>query len=154
MHIVILGCGRTGSTLARLLVQQGHSVAIIDKNRDSFRRYLGPSFRGTMVVGLGIDQDVLKRAGIEKADAFLALAGGDNTNLTAAQIVKTWFSVPRILCRVHDPLRADAYREMGINTFCTTDLVVGMLMDFIQDRPWERKTVEYLSQPVRPEVEI
>ncbi|MGC8834678.1 MAG: potassium channel family protein, partial [Armatimonadota bacterium] len=84
MHIVILGCGRTGSTLARLLVQQGHSVAIIDKNRDSFRRYLGPSFRGTMVVGLGIDQDVLKRAGIEKADAFLALAGGDNTNLTAA----------------------------------------------------------------------
>ena len=153
MHIVILGCGRTGSTLARLLVQQGHSVAIIDKNRDSFRRYLGPSFRG-MVVGLGIDQDVLKRAGIEKADAFLALAGGDNTNLTAAQIVKTWFSVPRILSRVHDPLRADAYREMGINTFCTTDLVVGMLMDFIQDRPWERKTIEYLSQPVRPEVEL
>lgn len=154
MHVVVLGCGRTGSTLARLLLQRGHSVAIIDRSRDAFRRYLGPTFEGTLVVGLGIDQDVLRKAGIERADVFLALTGGDNTNLTAAQIVKTWFSVPKVLCRVHDPLRADAYREMGIDTLCTTDLVVGMLFDFALGKPWDRKVSEYLESPVRPEVEL
>lgn len=126
MNVLILGCGRVGSTLARQLSQAGHSVTILDLTSDAFRR-LGSKFKGTRVVGTGMDQDVLRRAGIETADAFIAVTQGDNTNIMAAQIAREVFKVPAVHCRIYDPIRADAYRELGINTLCTTTLASGLL---------------------------
>jgi trk system potassium uptake protein len=126
MNIVILGCGRVGSTIARQLAQDQHNVTIIDITSDAFRR-LGPKFAGKKIIGTGMDQAVLKRAGIERADAFLALTQGDNTNIMAAQIAREVFNVPKVTTRIYDPIRAEAYREMGIDTLCTTTLAAGLL---------------------------
>ena len=126
MNVLILGCGRVGSTLARQLSQAGHSITILDLTSDAFRR-LGTKFKGVRVVGTGMDQDVLRRAGIEQADAFIAVTQGDNTNIMAAQIAHEVFKVPSVHARIYDPIRADAYREMGINTLCTTTLAAGLL---------------------------
>jgi trk system potassium uptake protein TrkA len=104
MYIVILGCGRTGAFLAKRLVAEGHRVAIIDRNASSFKR-LGRDFPGETVAGTGIDEDVLRRAGIENAQAFIAVTNGDNTNVMAAQVAREVFGVPRVICRIYDPLR-------------------------------------------------
>jgi len=126
MNVVILGCGRVGSTIARQLAADQHQVAIIDVTADSFRR-LGAKFAGKKIVGNGTDQLVLVRAGIEKADAFLALTQGDNTNIMAAQLAREVFNVPKVTTRIYDPIRAEAYRELGIDTLCTTTLAAGLL---------------------------
>jgi trk system potassium uptake protein TrkA len=123
MRVIILGCGRVGATLARLLVHQGHQVTVIDKDPNSFHR-LGDDFPGDLVRGLGIDADVLEEAGIREADAFLAVTSGDNSNVMASQMAKELYTVPRVLCRVYDPIRAHAYHEMGIHTICPTTLGV------------------------------
>jgi trk system potassium uptake protein TrkA len=130
MNVVILGCGRVGSTIARQLAQEQHAVTVIDVTGDAFRR-LGPKFNGKKVIGTGTDQIILKRAGIEKADAFLTLTQGDNTNIMAAQIAREVFNVPKVVTRIYDPIRADAYREMGIETLCTTTLAAGLLKAMI-----------------------
>jgi trk system potassium uptake protein TrkA len=119
MNIVILGCGRIGSTLSRSFVRDGHDVTIIDRNSTAFRR-LGPDFRGRMVLGNGIDVEVLQKAGIEKAAAFIAVTNGDNTNIMSVQIAKEKYHVPQAIARIYDPIRACAYREAGIETVCTT----------------------------------
>lgn len=121
MNVIILGCGRVGSTLARTLVKDGHQVTVIDMTGDAFRR-LGTKFAGRKVVGTGMDQDVLRRAQIETADAFVSVTQGDNTNIMAAQIARNVFNVPKVLTRIYDPIRAEAYREMGFTTVCTTTL--------------------------------
>lgn len=125
MNVMILGSGRVGSTLARQLSQEGHQVTIIDLTSDAFRR-LGPRFKGQKIVGTGMDQDVLRRAGIEKADAFVAVTQGDNTNIMAAQIAQNVFHVRQVIARIYDPIRAGAYREMGISTICTTTVASGL----------------------------
>ncbi|HEX5323130.1 MAG TPA: NAD-binding protein [Capsulimonadaceae bacterium] len=125
MNVMILGSGRVGSTLARQLSQEGHQVTIIDLTSDAFRR-LGPRFKGQKIVGTGMDQDVLRRAGIEKADAFVAVTQGDNTNIMAAQIAQDVFHVGKVYARIYDPIRAGAYREMGLSTICTTTLASGL----------------------------
>jgi trk system potassium uptake protein TrkA len=130
MNVIILGCGRVGSTIARSLVLDHHQVTVIDMTADAFRR-LGPKFMGKKVVGTGTDQLVLQRAGIEKADVFLALTQGDNTNFMAAQIAREVFNVPKVTTRIYDPIRADAYRELGIETLCTTTLAAGLLRAMI-----------------------
>jgi trk system potassium uptake protein TrkA len=130
MNVIILGCGRVGSTIARSLVLDHHQVTVIDMTADAFRR-LGPKFMGKKVVGTGTDQLVLQRAGIEKADVFLALTQGDNTNIMAAQIAREVFNVPKVTTRIYDPIRADAYRELGIETLCTTTLAAGLLRAMI-----------------------
>jgi trk system potassium uptake protein TrkA len=130
MNVIILGCGRVGSTLARLLANDQHQVTIIDMTADSFRR-LGAKFNGKKVIGTGTDQLVLQRAGIETADVFLALTQGDNTNIMAAQIARQVFNVPKVTTRIYDPIRADAYRELGIDTLCTTTLAAGLLKAMI-----------------------
>jgi trk system potassium uptake protein TrkA len=132
MNIVILGCGRVGSTLARHLSNEAHRVTIIDTSSDAFRR-LGPKFKGSKLVGTGLDQDTLRKAGIEDADAFVAVTQGDNTNIMAAQIARNVFSVKKVLTRLYDPIRAEAYRELGIETICTTTLVSGLFHSALTD---------------------
>ncbi len=113
MKVIILGCGRQGAYLAQRLDKQGHDVTVIDRNSDSFRR-LGPDFHGTMLLGVGIDEDVLRRAGIENADAFVAVTNGDNTNAMAAEIARLVFQVPKVIARLYDPAREETYRTMGL----------------------------------------
>jgi trk system potassium uptake protein TrkA len=119
MRIVILGCGRTGAHLARMLLEDGHQVTVIDQDSASFSR-LGDDFPGRLVVGTGIDEDVLRQAGIEEAEAFVAVTNGDNTNVMAAQVAREVFGVPRAICRIYDPLREEIYRTLGLETICPT----------------------------------
>jgi trk system potassium uptake protein TrkA len=147
MNIVILGCGRVGSTLARLMYRDGHSVTIIDLQSEAFRR-LGTKFRGNRIIGNGIDEDVMKRAGIEHADAFIAVTQGDNRNIMAAQIARHNFQVRRVIARIYDPVRADRYRQLGITTLCTTTIASGLLRDFISTEQWgiaKDYSAEYLT---------
>ncbi len=135
MNIVILGCGRVGSTFARLMHHEGHSVTIIDIQSESFRR-LGAKYKGARIVGNGIDEDVLRRAGVAEADVFLASSQGDNRNIMAAQIAKHVFNVPKVIARIYDPIRADRYRQLGLITLCTTTIASGLMRDFVTDGEW------------------
>ncbi len=136
MKFVILGCGRVGSTLARMLSREGHDVCVVDWSPSAFRR-LGPNFKGRTVRGNGIDGDVLKKAGIESADAFVAATQGDNTNIMSVQIAKVIFNVPKTVARIYDPIRAYAYRELGIDTICSTSIISGVFFDFLNDREFQ-----------------
>ena len=135
MNVVILGCGRIGSNLARSMARDGHKVAIIDQNDDAFRR-LGPDFAGETVRGNGIDEAVLRRSGIEQADAFAAVTNGDNTNIMSVQIAKEKFRVPKVIARIYDPIRAYAYRELGIETICTTVIGARLMKDYLVGKEW------------------
>ena len=117
MKVVILGCGRLGSYLARRLQEEGDRVTVIDNDSGAFRR-LGPGFGGDTVVGTGIDEDVLRKAGIEQADAFVAVTNWDNTNVMAAQVAKEIFGVGRVICRIYDYLREEVFRGLGLETIC------------------------------------
>ncbi len=118
MHIVIMGCGRVGSTIAHILEEQDHSVAVIDQNPDAFRK-LSAGFKGSKVTGVGFDRDVLIEAGIERADAFAAVSSGDNSNVIAARVVRESFGVGRVVARIYDPRRAEVYQRLGIPTVAT-----------------------------------
>jgi trk system potassium uptake protein TrkA len=118
MHIVIMGCGRVGSTIAHILEEQGHSVAVIDQDVEAFRK-LRPGFRGTKVTGVGFDRDVLIEAGIENADAFAAVSSGDNSNVIAARVARESFGVKQVAARIYDPRRAEVYQRLGIPTVAT-----------------------------------
>ena len=118
MHVVIMGCGRVGSTLAHSLEARGHSVAVIDQDADSFRR-LGADFAGITVTGVGFDGDVLRQAGIERADAFAAVSSGDNSNIIAARVARETFGIQQVVARIYDPGRAEVYQRLGITTVAT-----------------------------------
>ncbi|MET8543201.1 TrkA family potassium uptake protein [Kitasatospora sp. NPDC004799] len=118
MHIVIMGCGRVGSALARALEKQGHSVAVVDQDPTSFRR-LGAGFNGRRVTGVGFDQDTLREAGIEEAGAFAAVSSGDNSNIIAARVARENFGVENVAARIYDPRRAEVYQRLGIPTVAT-----------------------------------
>jgi trk/ktr system potassium uptake protein len=118
VHVVIMGCGRVGSTLAKSLEDRSHDVSVIDSNPDAFRR-LGPSFNGTKVTGIGFDQTVLERAGIEQADAFAAVSSGDNSNIIAARVARETFGIQQVVARIYDPGRAEVYQRLGITTVAT-----------------------------------
>lgn len=135
MKIVILGCGRVGSTIAATMSEEGHDVTIIDMNADSFRR-LPTEFTGKKVVGNGIDEDTLRRAKVDQADAFVAVTNGDNRNIMSVQMAKVRFSVPKVVARIYDPNRAFAYAELGVDTLCTTCIGAGLMEDMILDRPF------------------
>ncbi len=126
MRVVILGCGRVGATLAAKLDQAGHQVTIIDARVDSFQR-LDPKFKGERVLGNGVDEEILKRAGIESADAFAAVTNGDNRNIMASQLAKEIFNIKKVVCRIYDPLRAQTYNELGLETICPTIIGADML---------------------------
>ncbi|MFJ2188168.1 potassium channel family protein [Kitasatospora sp. NPDC087861] len=118
MHIVIMGCGRVGSALARALEKQGHSVAVVDQDPTAFRR-LGAGFNGRRVTGVGFDQDTLREAGIEEAGAFAAVSSGDNSNIIAARVARENFGVENVAARIYDPRRAEVYQRLGIPTVAT-----------------------------------
>ncbi len=118
MHIVIMGCGRVGSTLAHILEDRGNSIAIIDRDPEAFRR-LRSAFKGEKVTGVGFDRTVLIQAGIEHADAFAAVSSGDNSNIIAARVVRETFGVVRAAARIYDPRRAEVYERLGIPTVAT-----------------------------------
>ncbi len=113
-----MGCGRVGSGLAHELEAAGHSVAIIDQNREAFRR-LGPDFKGRTVAGVGFDRDTLLEAGIQTAGAFAAVSNGDNSNILAARVARESYNVPNVVARIYDPERAEIYQRLGIPTVAT-----------------------------------
>lgn len=114
MHIIIVGCGRTGSLLARTLVEQGHPVVVVDPNPDQFIR-LGPDFRGRTITGLGFDRDVLLRAGIEHAQGVAAVTSDEMANLLVAFIARRHFNVPNVVARLFEPERAAIYQAIGVS---------------------------------------
>ena len=141
MHVVIVGCGRVGSELAKLLAGEGHNVVIIDRNPVSFER-LGGTFNGLTVVGNGYDLSLLKQAGIEKADAFCAVTNGDNTNLVSAQVAKKIFNVPKVIARVYDPQRAHIYSALGLDIISGTILFAAMFRDKIIESRFSSYLIE------------
>jgi trk system potassium uptake protein TrkA len=130
MNFVVLGCGRVGARLAITLDSMGHKVSVIDQNPDAFKR-LPSSFRGVEVVGIGIDEDILRRAGIEEADVFAAVTNGDNTNIMASQVAKEIFNVPRVIARIYDPVRENTYHMLGLDTVCPTTLITNEIVNSV-----------------------
>ena len=124
--IVIMGCGRTGARLASMLDAAGHNVTVMDVDAYSFRR-LSAEFKGKALVGNGIDQEALKKAGIEGAEVFIAVTQGDNRNIMAAQIAKHIFNVPRVICRIYDPLRQEIFQTLGLETLSPTTVFAEIL---------------------------
>ena len=129
--VVIMGCGRTGSWLANILDDAGHSVTVMDVDANSFRR-LSPGFKGKAIVGNGIEQEALKKAGIEEAEVFIAVTQGDNRNIMAAQMAKHIFNVPRVICRIYDPLRQEIYQTLGLETISPTTIFAEMLKKWVE----------------------
>lgn len=119
MRVIIMGCGRVGEQLARLMSNEGHDVAVIDYSAEALAR-LGPDFKGRRVRGVGFDRDVLLRAGIESADGFAATSSSDNVNAVAARIARSLFHVPRVVARLFDPERAEVYKRLGLATISST----------------------------------
>ncbi len=130
MKAVIMGCGRVGARLATMMDAEGHEVTILDVEPYSFRR-LPKTFKGTAMVGNGLDEDTLRKAGIEEADVFVALTEGDNRNVMAAQIAKHIFNVPKVVCRIYDPIREEMYRNLGLETISPTKIGAGLLKEVI-----------------------
>jgi len=119
VYVIIVGCGRVGAFLATDLSCEGHAVVVIDKDSDAFLR-LGDDFRGSTIVGNGIDEDILKSAGVERADAFITTTNGDNSNLMSAQIAQNIHGIEKVVARCSDPVRARAYEALGVRTLCPT----------------------------------
>lgn len=130
MNIVILGCGRVGARLASMMDVPGNTVSVVDFSSDAFQR-LSSDFHGSTIIGNGVDEDVLVRAGIRQADVFVAVTNGDNRNIMASQIAKELFQVKKVVCRIYDPIREETYRDMGMDTFCPTTLGAQMIYDAI-----------------------
>jgi trk system potassium uptake protein TrkA len=141
MYVIIVGCGRVGSELAKLLSNEGHNVVVVDKNPTAFNR-LGGTFNGITQLGNGFDPDLLKQAGIEKADVFCALTNGDNTNLVSAQVAKKIFAVPKVIARVYDPERAQIYQSLGLDIISGTILFAAMLRDKIIESRFSSYLIE------------
>jgi trk system potassium uptake protein TrkA len=133
MKVVILGCSRVGALVATQLVSRGDEVSVIDQDPSSFKR-LDKEFSGKTILGIGIDVEALKKAGIEEADAFIAVTNDDNTNLMAAQLVRQRFETPKILLRVYGPKRAQAFKELGLNIICPTIDSAKKIEEFLSEK--------------------
>ena len=136
MRYLIVGCGRVGSALAKLLDADGHEVIVVDENPAAFKR-LGSKFKGHVVVGTGIDYDILKRAGAQTADGFVAVTDGDNRNIMASLIAQRMFKIQRVVCRIYDPPRGQMYRELGVQTVVPTTVGAKLIRDTLMDAPWD-----------------
>lgn len=119
MQVIIMGCGRVGEQVSRLMADEGHDVTVIDKEQHALHR-LGADFRGRKICGIGFDRDVLMAAGIETAVAFAATSSSDNANIVAARIARHIFHVPHVVARLYDPRRAEIYRRLGLVTISST----------------------------------
>ena len=130
MKVVIMGCGRVGAQTATSLDRAGHQVTVVDTDSRAFRR-LPERFAGETVIGTGIDEDVLRRAGIEQADAFVAVTNGDNRNIMASQVARLVFNVPQVICRIYDPVRAETYGRLGLTTVSPTLTISSIVVEHI-----------------------
>jgi trk system potassium uptake protein TrkA len=126
MRVIVVGCGRVGAGIAERLAREGHAVTVIDISTEAFTR-LEEDFPGEAIRGDGTDEDVLRRAGADDADLFLALTEGDNRNVLSAQLATETFNIQRVVAKINDPVRAEAYRELGMATICRTRLLVDAL---------------------------
>lgn len=131
MNVIIVGCGRVGAKLAGMLDAEGHQVTIMDVDSHSFRR-LSQTFNGVAMVGNGLEEDSLKKAGIEEADVFVTVTQGDNRNVMACQIAKHIYNVPKVVSRIYDPIREEMYRNLGINSISPTKVVAELLKDRVE----------------------
>ena len=136
MFVIIMGCGRVGARLAQMLDRSGHEVTILDVKTSAFSR-LGSDFGGTTILGNGIDQEVLKRAGIERADAFVAATQGDNRNIMASQIAQHLFGVKRVVTRIYDPLRSATFTELGLRAISPTIIGADKFFEELTGQPAE-----------------
>lgn len=127
MHVVIMGCGRVGAALAHAVERLGHTVAVIDRDEQAFRR-LGSDFHGRQVVGVGFDRDVLIEAGVEQASALAAVSSGDNSNIICARVARERFGVPHVVARIYDHKRAEVYERLGIPTVATVPWTIDRLL--------------------------
>ncbi|MFL5761776.1 MAG: potassium channel family protein [Thermomicrobiales bacterium] len=130
MKVIVMGCGRVGARVSSLLDHNGHDISVIDTDSRAFRR-LAADFKGTTIIGTGIDEDVLRMAGIEEATAFVAVTNGDNRNIMAAQVARLIFNVPEVVVRIYDPVREDTYRRLGLSTVCPTTTVSALILDHV-----------------------
>jgi len=137
VHVVIMGCGRVGSTLARSLEDRNHTVSVIDQDPDAFRR-LGPGFNGDKVAGVGFDQEVMEKAGIRRADAFAAVSSGDNSNIIAARAARESYGVQNVVARIYDPGRAEVYQRLGVTTVATVKWTADQVL---------RRLIPFSSEP-------
>jgi trk system potassium uptake protein TrkA len=127
MHVIVVGCGRVGSELALTLDRAGHAVAVIDKDRNAFRK-LPESWNGRAVVGFGFDRDHLEQAGVHEAQAFAAVTSGDNSNVLSARIARETYQIPNVVARIYDPRRAVIYQRLGIPTVATVTWTTDQVM--------------------------
>lgn len=149
MNVIVFGCGRTGASLA-LQLSKNHQVTVIEQNPEALRR-LGERHGCKVVLGSGIDEEVLLRANIETCDVFFAITRGDNTNLMAAQVAQMNYNVQKICVRVADPHRAEAYRQLGFFCITPSALMAGMMRDWLLEQPYQ--TIEqYNSLPKELEI--
>jgi trk system potassium uptake protein len=130
MQIIVIGCGKVGAKLARVLADEGHEVVIVDNDSQAFKN-LGVGFNGLTVTGVPIDQDVLKQAGIETADALAAVTPDDNVNIMACQVAREIFKIPRVIARIYNPAREHVFHEFGLNTICPTNLTVDVIRSMV-----------------------
>ncbi|MGP4017366.1 potassium channel family protein [Saccharopolyspora sp. 5N708] len=153
MHVVIMGCGRVGASLAAALQRLDHTVAVVDKNPQAFHR-LGKEFRGQQITGNGFDREILVEAGIEQAAAFAAVSNGDNSNIVSARVARETFGVEHVVARIYDPKRAEVYQRLGIPTVATvpwtTDRFLRMLLPEGVATAWREPsgTVAVLQLPL------
>ena len=134
MFVIIMGCGRVGARVAQMLTSSGHEVTILDVQSSAFNR-LGPEFKGSTMLGDATDQEVLKRAGIERADAFLAATQGDNRNIMASEIAQHIFGVERVVTRIYDPLRSDTFAALGLHAISPTIIGANAFYEELTGQP-------------------
>lgn len=151
MHVVIMGCGRVGSSLAQELDARGHTVSIIDQDPAAFRK-LPSTFGGRTIAGIGFDRDRLLEAGIERADAFAAVSSGDNSNIISARVARETFNVPKVIARIYDPRRAEIYQRLGIETvasvaWTTRQMVHSIMPEKVED--WHDDTDTVVMAPLQ-----
>lgn len=133
MRVVIAGCGRVGALLATKFSAEGHEVAVIDRDQGAFMR-LGKGFTGQTIRGIVFDKDVLDRAGLDRADAFVSVTSGDNSNIVSATIARDIYRVPSVVARIFDPRRADIYRRLGIVTVSSVAWATNEIMSLMLHR--------------------
>jgi trk system potassium uptake protein TrkA len=131
MHIIVIGCGKVGAKFSQVMFQEGHDIVVIDNDVNSFES-LDSNFGGLTVLGVPIDEDVLKMAGIETADGLVAVTPDDNINMMACQVAKEIFKVPLVFARIQDPVREEVFFQFGVQTICPTNMAVEELRSLMQ----------------------
>jgi trk system potassium uptake protein TrkA len=131
MNALVIGCGRVGSSIAKVLAGEGWDVAVVDESEESLAR-LGDRWPGRFIVGHGMDVEVLREAGIEDAEAVVVATSGDNTNIVIGQVAQKRFDINCVVVRVLDPARADFYAERGLRTVCPTKTAIDVLTEAVR----------------------